>query len=166
MAAQYNNELSPHVLSSLTNALFSEADYASMDVEMVTVLTAQEEYIKSHPVIAIWRQATMGSLTRLGGTVTSASSEGQVMASDGNLVSFAMEGDIVTYPDGSCAQIITGSGSILHHDGKGFALVGSLLDNGDEIISTPQEHALLCCRAGEAMPEDFLSHVNVVSDRE
>ena len=53
MAAQYNNELSPHVLSSLTNALFSEADYASMDVEMVTVLMAQEEYIKSHPVIAI-----------------------------------------------------------------------------------------------------------------
>lgn len=165
MVAQYNNELSPHVLASLTNSLFSEDDYASMDREMASFLKDQEEYIKNHPVIAIWRQATMGSLTRLGGAVTSASSEGQVVASDGTLVSFAMVGDTVTYPDGSCARIITGSGSMLHHDGKGFALVGSHLDNGDEIISTPQEHALLCCRKGETMPEDFLSHVNVVSDR-
>ncbi|HDI8516847.1 TPA: hypothetical protein PPE31_004952, partial [Escherichia coli] len=54
------------------------------------------------------------------------------------------------------ARIVSGSGSAFSCHGKGYALVGSQLDNGDEIISTPQRTALLCCREGESMPADFL----------
>jgi len=37
------------------------------------------------------------------------------------------------------------------------ALVGSLLDNGDEIISIPQNSSVLAGREDVAMPSDFLA---------
>jgi len=43
------------------------------------------------------------------------------------------------------ARIINGSGSAsTNGSGVSFALVGSQLDNGDVIVSTPQDYPLLC----------------------
>jgi len=63
------------------------------------------------------------------------------------------------YPDGTRARIISGSGSVnTNGSGVSFALVGSQLDNGDVIVSTPQDCALLCqLDNSPAMPADFLS---------
>ena len=36
-----------------------------------------------------------------------------------------------------------------------MALVGSMLDNGDEIISTPQGVRCLVFREGDALPDGF-----------
>lgn len=40
--------------------------------------------------------------------------------------------------------------------GASAALVGSMLDNGDEIISTPQSRTKRVFREGEALPEGLL----------
>ncbi len=41
--------------------------------------------------------------------------------------------------------------------GASAALVGSMLDNGDEIISTPQSCSKLVFREGRELPEGFLT---------
>lgn len=61
-----------------------------------------------------------------------------------------------TEPDGTTARIISSAGSMYTQDDKGVAVVGSRLDNGDEIISTPQSVGVLLQREGEPMPNDFL----------
>lgn len=69
-----------------------------------------------------------------------------------------MVGDYVIYPDGTRARIINGSGSVNTNNGVSYALVGSQLDNGDVIVSTPQDYALLCLLDNSpAMPADFLT---------
>jgi hypothetical protein len=41
--------------------------------------------------------------------------------------------------------------------GSSAALVGSMLDNGDEIISTSQSISKLAFREGDTLPEGFLT---------
>lgn len=41
--------------------------------------------------------------------------------------------------------------------GESMALVGSMLDNGDEIISTPQGSQMFVFREGDALPDGFLT---------
>ncbi|MGC0864386.1 hypothetical protein [Pantoea agglomerans] len=67
------------------------------------------------------------------------------------------EGCAVSYPDGSKARIISSAGSGYTWEDGGIALVGSELDNGDVIISTPQSSGMLVGRKGVPVPEDFLT---------
>lgn len=48
--------------------------------------------------------------------------------------------------------------------GASAALVGSMLDNGDEIISTPQSSVKLVFREGREFPEGFLAMSGVSTD--
>lgn len=153
---QYTNELTADVLAELDKSPFTEEALADMPDDALAIIREQEEFCRQHPIVAIWRHATTGSLTRNGGVVSSASSGSEVADSTGEMAEMAMVGDEVTYQDGTTARIVSGSGSAFSCHGKGYALVGSQLDNGDEIISTPQRTALLCCREGESMPADFL----------
>lgn len=153
--------MTPAILAGMDRSPFSPDDLAAMSDEARGLVETQAEYLRQHPITAIWRQATTGSLTRDGGVVSSASADGNVMTSNGEPAGFAVIGDEVTYPDGSTARIVSGSGSRFSNNGTGYALVGSLLNNGDEIISTPQKYAVLCCRDGESMPEDFLKPVSL-----
>lgn len=137
MDTQYSNALTPDILAGMDKSPFSSIDIATMSDEARELVREQEEYLRQHPVTALWRQATVGSLTRRGGVVASGSSGGQVVNSSGELVAFSLVGDEVTYPDGSVATIVSGSGSNISSNGKGYALVGSVLSNRDEIISTP-----------------------------
>lgn len=153
---QYTNELTAEMLAAFDQSPFTAEQLAGMDDEARAAVEKQDEYARYHPVTAIWRQATVGSLTRDGGKVSSAGSGGAVITSSGDFAELALVGDEVRYPDGTTAYIISGSGSSISSNGRGYALVGSHLNNGDEIISTPQNIAVLCCRAKETMPEDFL----------
>lgn len=76
--------------------------------------------------------ATLGARTERGGYITKATS-GLVICD----LRAALVGDIVTYPDGSQAVIMDGSGSLGLDRATCFALVGSTLSNGDKIVSTP-----------------------------
>ncbi|WP_257223800.1 PAAR domain-containing protein [Acinetobacter sp. YH12140] len=50
-----------------------------------------------------------------------------------NGISLALVGDEAIYLDGSTAKIISGAEFLLNVDGRAAALIGSLLENGDEI---------------------------------
>lgn len=66
----------------------------------------------------------------------------QISLSTGERVNVAVIGDEVEYPDGSTARIVTGAGEHF----LDAALVGSRLENGDEIIDTPQDGVVLNVR--------------------
>lgn len=82
--------------------------------------------------------AAEGSLTARGGVVKVTDNSRLMDFGNGETARIAVEGDCVTYPDGRSARIVSGAGSKATHKDRGLALVGSLLDNGDEIISTPR----------------------------
>ena len=155
---QYTNELIPSVLASFKNP-FSAEQLASADDEQRQIFKSHVEEMKDRSLVAIWRFATTGALTQNGGKIEKASANDTFILEDGSEVSRAMVGDYVVYPDGTRARIINGSGSVnTNGNGVSYALVGSQLDNGDVIISTPQDYALLCqLDNNPAMPADFLA---------
>lgn len=162
MNMQYTNELTPEMLAELAQSSFAEKDLTTMSEEVRALIDEQEDYARNHPVMAIYRIAVAGCLTRRGGTGdefnTNPKEGHKILLGNGQWVSVLSEGCMVTYPDGTQARIITSAGSQFSScDGKGIALVNSLLDNGDEIISTPQSSSILVGRVGEPMPEDFLA---------
>lgn len=69
----------------------------------------------------------------------------------------ARVGDKVVYTDGSEATIVSGAGGARIIQDTSAALVGSMLDNGDEIISTPQSGSRLVFREGDTFPKGFLT---------
>jgi uncharacterized Zn-binding protein involved in type VI secretion len=79
------------------------------------------------------RFAVFGATTARGGMVREVSSEWEV---DGTHRKAASIGDFVEYADGSRARIITGIG-MPGNERCRYAIVGSLLDNGDLITDSP-----------------------------
>ncbi|HCF8064365.1 TPA: PAAR domain-containing protein [Klebsiella michiganensis] len=155
---QYTNELTPSVLASF-NHPFSAEQLANADEEQRKIFKSHTEEMKDRSLMAIWRFATTGALTRNGGKIEKVSANDTFILEDGSEVTRAMVGDDVVYPDGTRAKIINGSGSVnTNGNGVSYALVGSQLDNGDVIVSTPQDYALLCqLDNSPAMPADFLA---------
>ncbi|EAW1057759.1 PAAR domain-containing protein [Salmonella enterica] len=157
---QYTNELTPPALASFKNP-FSAEQLANEDDEQRQIFKSHVEEMKDRSLLSIWRFATTGALTQNGGKIEKASANDSFTLEDGSEVNRAMVGDYVVYPDGTRAKIINGSGSVnTNGNGVSYALVGSQLDNGDVIISTPQDYALLCqLDNSPAMPADFLASV-------
>ena len=67
MSQQYTNELTPQILSTMDTSPFTPEQLAEMRDEALALINAQDDYARQHPVVAIWRHATKGSLTRNGG---------------------------------------------------------------------------------------------------
>lgn len=68
-----------------------------------------------------------------------------------------MVGDEAIYLDGSTAKIISGAGFLLNVDGRAAALIGSLLENGDEIIDSPVISHVLRLYHDATIPEGFMN---------
>ncbi|MCK3838923.1 MULTISPECIES: hypothetical protein [Pseudomonas] len=151
----YTNELSAEVLRTLDKAPFTEQQLAGFNEQALAIVNQQQAYTKSHPPIAIYRAATGGSQTRSGGVIQQATIECEITLDNGQQVRVAQIGDIAVYADGSTAQIVTDAGQGDSH----WALVGSRLSNGDEIIDTPQGLGLFVAREGVPMPDDFLPSI-------
>ena len=152
----YTNEFTLEIRSSLDISPFSTETLSSLSDESLAIIREQEAYIHAHPPVGIFRFAAEGSQTRGGGTVKIDSSEVMINLKSGASVQLAQVGDRVVYPDGASAVIMTGAGKQHRFGEADAALVGSRLDNGDEIINTPQDSLLIIQRSGEAMPVDFL----------
>lgn len=148
----YTNEVSPEFLRTQDKSPFTEQQLADFNEEALAPINQQQAYKMAHPPIGIYRMATEGSQTRNGGVVQQASSSMQFKLDNGQDVRVALKGNFVVYPDGSTAQIVTGSGQ----ENSNMALVGSLLSNGDEIINTLQGAGLFLMREGVTLPNDFL----------
>ncbi len=160
MSRQYTNELTAELLANMELSPFAAEQLAEMDEGTRALIEEQTAFCLGHPVNAIYRLAVAGCKTRQGDTGNEhhATSDDclKICLESGQWASVLTEGCIVTYPDGSSAKIITSAGQVFSIEGEGVALVGSLLDNGDEIISTPQDVSVLTGREGIAMPSDFL----------
>ncbi|MCT4708724.1 hypothetical protein MUA04_00505 [Enterobacteriaceae bacterium H11S18] len=150
---QYTNELTTEMLAAFDQSPFTTEQLAEMNEEARNLIAERNTYNLTHPVTAAYLIATEGSLTRDGGTVISEYNGQQIELENGTLVNVSIVGDEVRYPDGTTAKITTGVGNT---SGKSAALVGSLLDNGDEIISSPQGSVRRAVRAGETLPANFL----------
>ena len=157
MNQQYTNELTPEIKAQQAKSPFTAEEIAAMDDGARAIIVEGRELERKHPVNAIWRIATEGSTTRRGGIVAPVERESKLLLDNGRYASIATAGDIVTYPDGSTAAIVTRAGKASMWKGVGVALVGSVLDNGDEIISTPQGHTYLVTREGIVSGADFLT---------
>ncbi|ECE0486456.1 hypothetical protein KX75_19990 [Salmonella enterica subsp. enterica] len=155
---QFNNSVTPQMLADLDKSPFSDDDLAAMDVSARHLIEQNAERDRQHPITAIWRVAVEGSLTARGGVVKVTDNNRLMDFGNGETARIAVEGDSVSYPDGTSALIVSSAGSKATHKDKGLALVGSPLDNGDEIISTPQEHLVLLSRKGIDEAPDFLAH--------
>ncbi|WP_181012924.1 hypothetical protein [Citrobacter amalonaticus] len=160
MNMQYTDELTPENFAELAQSPFAEKKLTTMSEEVRALIDEQEDYARNHPVTAIYRIAVAGCLTRLGGTAKEFSSdpnEGyKIHLENGEWASVLTVGSIITYADGSTARIVSGAGFLYESEGKGVALVGSMLDNGDEVISTPQSGSMLTVREGIPLLDDFL----------
>lgn len=150
---QYTNELTTEMLTAFDQSPFTAEQLAEMNEETRNLIAERNAYNLAHPVTAAYLIATEGSLTRNGGTVISEYNGQQIEIEDGTRLNVSLVGDVVRYPDGTTAKISTGVGN---NSGDSAALVGSLLDNGDEIISSPQNAGRRVVRAGESLPENFL----------
>ncbi len=73
-------------------------------------------------------------------------------------VNAALVGDEVIYEDGTTSKIFSGAGVVLMDGERSFALVGSRLENGDEIVEAISKGIILAHYHDEPRPENFLSH--------
>lgn len=150
---QYTNELTAEMLAAFDQSPFTAEQLAEMNEEARSLIAARNTHNLAHPVTAAYLLATEGSLTRDGGMVFSEYNGQQIEIEDGKRLNVSLVGDEVRYPDGTTAKISTGAG---YSFGDSAALVGSLLDNGDEIISSPQGSVRRVVRGGETLPANFL----------
>ena len=93
-----------------------------------------------------------GAKTKKGGLVRASTHAYKVKG-----ISLALIGDEAIYLDGSTAKIISGAGDLLAVDGRAAALIGSLLENGDEIIDSPITSHVLRLYHDAIIPEGFMS---------
>ncbi|QCA03813.1 PAAR domain-containing protein [Pantoea vagans] len=148
---QYTNEITPELRESSSQPLYDEdflPNFGSKTHEEFEQFNKQA----SRPVTYIFRFAVVGSVTRNGGVIRNATG-----GSTAGGYKMARVGDKVVYADGSEATIISGAGEARIMHGASAALVGSMLDNGDEIISTPQSGSRLVFREGDTLPKGFLT---------
>lgn len=118
------------------------------DIEQT--LKAEQLYYQHRPK-TMYYLAVNGSKTKQGGLVKASATQGKI----GDL-SIARIGDDVIYADGTIAKIISGAGKVCIVEGLSAALVGSQLDNGDEIIDSPNCTVAINIFKGETLPEGFL----------
>jgi len=162
MKPQYTNELTSEFKASLDCPSFSPEQKFAMADNARQHIEAQEIFFREHPVIAIYRIATEGSLSRQGGVIKKGNSGQFIQLNNGHKAQSARTGDCVVYEDGSTAAIVSGAGKAMHDNhGHSIALVGSRLSNGDEIMSSPQATALIVQREGVPLCDDFLKEVGI-----
>lgn len=155
LPAYYTNEVSEAFLQKLRQPAFTEEELSTFNPEIAAEVRRNQSAQLTRSVIGIRRLATEGSQSRLGGQVMRGSSSGTTILDNGREVTFACKGDPVQYPDGSLAFIATGAGKAY----SDMALVGSRLDNGDELINTPQSALTLVMYEDHAWDSDFLPEI-------
>jgi len=121
------------------------------DIEQT--ITAEHLYCDNKPH-TIYHLAVNGSKTKNGGLVNAQINK--ELKVDGHLI--AVVGDEVIYSDGSTSKIISGAGKASELDGDPVALVGSRLENGDEIIESLQSAFEFRFYHDREIPEGFLDH--------
>ena len=119
------------------------------DIEQT--LKAEQLYFNNRPKTTYYL-AVNGSKTRNGGLVKASTTQCKIKG-----LAIALVGDDVIYADGTISKIVTGAGKECIVEGESAALVGSYLENGDEIIDSPNTSVAINIFKGDITPEGFLS---------
>lgn len=120
------------------------------DIQKIS--NAEKLYWDNKPHI-IYYVAVHGAKTQNDGLVNVSSTNTKIKG-----LSIARVGDEVIYADGTTSKIISGAGTACIVDGSPVALVGSQLENGDEIIESPNNTIVIRIYKDQALPQNFLSH--------
>ncbi|MDX8252062.1 PAAR domain-containing protein [Acinetobacter pittii] len=120
------------------------------DIQKIS--NAEKLYWNNKPHI-IYYVAVHGAKTQNDGLVNASSTNTKIKG-----LSIARVGDEVIYADGTTSKIISGAGTACIVDGSPVALVGSRLENGDEIIESPNNTIAIRIYKDQALPQNFLSH--------
>lgn len=120
------------------------------DIQKIS--NAEKLYWNNKPHI-IYYVAVHGAKTQNDGLVNVSSTNTKIKG-----LSIARVGDEVIYADGTTSKIISGAGTACIVDGSPVALVGSRLENGDEIIESPNTTIAIRIYKDQALPQNFLSH--------
>lgn len=120
------------------------------DIQKIS--NAEKLYWDNKPHI-IYYVAVHGAKTQNDGLVNVSSTNTKIKG-----LSIARVGDEVIYADGTTSKIISGAGTACIVDGSPVALVGSRLENGDEIIESPNNTIVIRIYKDQALPQNFLSH--------
>lgn len=119
------------------------------DIQQICV--AEQLYWDNKPYTAYF-VVSHGSKTKHGGLIRASTVSFKVKG-----ISFAVVGDEAIYADGSTAKIISGAGEALTVCGHSAALVGSHLDNGDEIVDSSDTSLVLRLYHDQLAPKGFLN---------
>lgn len=106
--------------------------------------------LAAKPIKATYPVATEASITERGGQIIATC---DIFLRDKRI---ALVGDIVRYPDGSEARIVSGAGVAYVVNGRPAALVGSALDNGDHVTGPIHNDSMIIQYADEAPIEGLL----------
>ncbi|MCG9515824.1 PAAR domain-containing protein [Acinetobacter pittii] len=120
------------------------------DIQQIS--KAEKLYWNNKPH-TIYYVAVHGAKSQNGGLVNASSNNGKIKG-----LSIARVGDEVIYADGTTSKIISGAGTACVVEGLSVALVGSRLENGDEIIDSPNTTIAIRIYKDQALPQNFLSH--------
>lgn len=116
------------------------------------IYRAEQLYWENKPYTA-YQAAFNGAKTKSGGLIRASDDSLRVKG-----IPLALVGDEAIYADGSTAKIISGAGVALAVYGCPAALVGSRLDNGDEIIDSPVTSLVFRLYHDQVPPKGFLDH--------
>ena len=113
-------------------------------------IKAEQLYFEHRPK-NIYYLAVNGAKTKNDGLVKASATQHTI----GGLA-IARVGDEVIYTDGTTSKIISGAGIACVVDGLSVALVGSRLENGDEIVDSPNNSVVINIFKGDKAPQGFL----------
>lgn len=132
----------------------SQNEAFNLSVEKIQERIAAEQEFMNKQKHKKFFAATHGSKTKNGGLVRATIN--QNIKAQGHLI--AVVGDEAIYEDGTTSKIISGAGEAGSIEGYDIALVGSRLENGDEIIESLQSVFEYRLYADREIPQGFLSH--------
>lgn len=132
----------------------SQNEAFNLSVEEIQERIAAEQEFMNKQKHKKFFAATHGSKTKNGGLVRTTIN--QNIKAQGHLI--AVVGDEAIYEDGTTSKIISGAGEAGSIEGYDIALVGSRLENGDEIIESLQSVFEYRLYADREIPQGFLSH--------
>jgi uncharacterized Zn-binding protein involved in type VI secretion len=120
--------------------------------DIAQTIEAEQLYFQHKPH-TVYYLAVNGAKTRNGGLVRARNDNYKA-----NGIAISCVGDEAIYTDGTTSKIISGAGQACKINGVSAALVGSRLENGDEIIDTPVSLFAVKIYKDQSLPEGFLSH--------
>ncbi|OEY93481.1 hypothetical protein BJD20_04785 [Acinetobacter proteolyticus] len=132
----------------------SQDEVYNLSLEEIQERIAAEQEFMNKQKHKKFFAATHGSKTKNGGLIRAMIN--QKIKAQGHLL--AVVGDEAIYEDGTASKIISGAGEAGSIEGYDIALVGSRLENGDEIIESLQSVFEYRLYADQEIPQGFLSH--------